>query len=56
MERHHKLICRVWLSMASENDTLHFERVLDAGNTSRDVHADKGCVDSGREQGWRVHI
>ncbi|WP_425117336.1 transposase [Burkholderia ambifaria] len=39
----------------------HFERVLDAGNTSRDVWADKGYVDGAREQRlgktrWRLHI
>ncbi|OXJ22498.1 IS5/IS1182 family transposase [Burkholderia sp. HI2714] len=61
VDRRHKLIRRVHVSTASEHDTLHFERVLDAGNTSRDVWADKGYVDSEREQrlgktGWRLHI
>ncbi len=61
VDRRHKLIRRVHVSAASENDTLHFERVLDRGNTSRDVYADKGYVDSEREQrlraqGWRLRI
>ncbi|WP_208450857.1 transposase [Burkholderia ambifaria] len=61
VDRRHKLIRRVHVSPASEHDTVHFERVLDAGNTSRDVWADKGYVDGEREQrlgktGWRLHI
>lgn len=61
VDRRHKLIRRVHVSTASEHDTLHFERVLDRGNTSRDVYADKGYVDGEREQrlgekGWRLHI
>lgn len=45
----------------SGHDTLHFEKVLDAGNTSREVWADKGYVDGEREArlgqaGWRLHI
>ncbi|MGQ5525799.1 IS5/IS1182 family transposase, partial [Chitinimonas sp. PSY-7] len=47
-------------STASEHDTLHFERVLDEGNTSRDVWTDRGYVDGEREarligQSWRMH-
>ena len=61
VDRRHKLIRRVHVSTASEHDTLHFEGVLDPGNTSRDIYADKGYVDGEREQrlrakGWRVHI
>ena len=61
VDRRHKLIRRVHISTASENDTLHFERVLDASNTNRDIYADKGYVDGEREQRlraqrWRVHI
>lgn len=61
VDRRHKLIRRVQVSTASEHDTLHFEGVLDGGNTGRDVWADKGYVDSEREQrlgeqGWRLHI
>ena len=61
VDRRHKPIRRVHVSTASRNDTLHFERVLDASNTSGDVYADKGYVDGEREQrlraqGWRGHI
>ena len=61
VDRRHKLIRRMQVSAASEHDTLHFEGVLDAGNTSRDVWADKGYVDGEREQrltakGWHMHI
>jgi IS5 family transposase len=61
VDRRHKLIRRMHVSTASENDTLHFERVLDRSNTSREVCADKGYVDSEREQrlraqGWRLRI
>jgi len=43
------------------HDTLHFEPVLAAGNTSRDVWADKDYVDGERERrlgerGWRLNI
>ena len=44
VDKRHKLIRRVQVSTASENDTLHFERVLDPGNTSREVCADKGYL------------
>ncbi|SCC95929.1 transposase [Thiomonas sp. X19] len=61
VDRRHKLVRKIHVSTASEHDTLHFEPVLDAGNTSRDVWADKGYVDGEREQrltakGWRMHI
>lgn len=61
VDRRYKLMRRIHVSPASEHDTLHFEQVLDASNTSRDVWADKGYVDGEREQrlgqqGWRVHI
>ena len=61
VDRRHKLIRRMHVSTASEHDTLHFEQVLDPGNTSRDVWADKGDVDGEREQrlgekGWWLHI
>jgi hypothetical protein len=60
-DRRYKLIRRVKVSTASENDTLHLEDVLDHANTGRDLYGDKGYVDGGREhrlkaQGWRVHI
>ncbi|OIQ83906.1 transposase DDE domain protein [mine drainage metagenome] len=61
VDRRHKLVRKIHISTASEHDTLHFEGVLDAGNTSRDVWADKGYVDGERAQrlraqGWRMHI
>ncbi len=52
---------KIKISTASENDTLHFEEVLDANNNCRTVYADKGYVDSAREerlteQGLNVQI
>ncbi|OIR00280.1 transposase DDE domain protein [mine drainage metagenome] len=49
------------ISTANEHDTLHFKQVLDAGDTSREVWADRGYVDGEREQrlgekGWRLRI
>lgn len=60
-DRRYKLIRKVKVSTASENDTLHLEDVLDHANTGRDLYGDKGYVDGEREQrlkaqGWRVHI
>ncbi|CAN7549395.1 IS5 family transposase [Duganella sp. LjRoot269] len=60
-DKRYKLIRRIKISTASEHDTLHFEAVIDPGNTSRDIYADKGYVDGEREarlkgQGWRMHI
>ena len=61
VDKRHKLVRKIHISTASVHDTLHFEGVLDAGNTRRDVWADKGYVDGAREQrlkvqGWRLHI
>ncbi|MYM37699.1 IS5 family transposase, partial [Duganella sp. FT94W] len=60
-DKRYKLIRKIKVSTASEHDTLHFETVIDPGNTSRDIYADKGYVDGEREarlkgQGWRMHI
>ncbi|TSJ89025.1 IS5 family transposase [Chitinimonas sp. BJB300] len=60
VDKRYKLIRKRVVSTASEHDTLHFERVLDQGNTSRDVWTDRGYVDGEREarligQGWRMH-
>lgn len=60
-DRRYKLIRQIKVSTASEHDTRHLDDVLDASNTSRDLYADKGYVDSAREarlkaEGWRVHI
>src|SRR5512133_3785264 len=57
----YKVVRKLKVSTASEHATLHFEEVLDAANTSRDILADKGYVDGEREarlskQGWRMHI
>lgn len=61
IDRRYKLIRKHQVSTAKQHDTHHFESVLDPRNTSRDVWADKGYQDSGREQrlnseGWRLHI
>lgn len=61
VDRCYKVIRKLKVSTASENDTLHLEDVLDTANTGRDLYGDKGYVDGGREarlkaQGWRVHI
>lgn len=61
VDRRCKLIRKLKVSTAAEHDTHHLEDVLDRANTSRDLYADKGYVDSGREvrlkqAGWRVHI
>jgi len=60
-DKRYKLIRCIVVSTASEHDTLHFEAVLDPGNTARDVWADKGYIDQQREvrltgKGWRLHI
>ena len=49
LDKRHKLIRKIHISTASVHDTLHFQGVLDAGNTSRDVWADKSYVDSARD-------
>jgi transposase, IS5 family len=60
-DKRYKLVRKIKVSTASEHDTLHFEEVLDPTNTNSDILADKGYVDSEREerlskQGWRMHI
>lgn len=60
-DRRYKLIRQIKVSSAEEHDTRHFDVVLDAGNTSRDIYADRGYADGARERllkesGWRVHI
>ena len=49
-DRRYKLIRKVKVSTASDNDTLHLEDVLDHANTGRDLDGDKGYVDGGRER------
>jgi len=60
-DKRYKLIRKVKVTTASEHDTLHLNDVLDPLNTSRDLYADKGYVDTEREarlksEGYRVHI
>jgi transposase, IS5 family len=56
----YKLIGKLTVSTALENDTRHLEDVLETTNTSRDLYGDKGYVDGDREtrvkSGWRVQI
>lgn len=58
-DKHYKLIRKLKVSTARENDTRHLEDVLDTANTSRDLYGDKGYVDGEREArlkaaGWRL--
>jgi len=60
-DHRYKLLRKVKVSSANEHDTKHFEAVLDAANSSRDVYADRGYADKEREKqlkadGWRPHI
>lgn len=60
-DNRYKLMRKIIVSTASEQDTLHFEGVRDPTNTNRDALADKGYVDGEREprlnqQGWRMCI
>jgi transposase, IS5 family len=60
-DKRYKLVRKIKVSTASENDRLHIENVLDPDNTNRNVLADKGYVDGAREErlskrGWRMHI
>jgi len=57
----YKLARKAVVTDASVHDTHHFEDLLDSTNTSREVSADKGYVDSAREArltdaGWRVRV
>lgn len=57
----HKFIRKITTGTASEHDSTHFDEVLDDGNTSRDVYADKGYPSAEREAklksaGYRNHI
>jgi len=61
VDKRYKLIRSLHVSTASEHDTLHLEKVLDEGNTCRELYADKGYVDGEREDrlkesGLRVNI
>lgn len=57
----YKLVRKAAVTDAAVHDTNHFEDLLDAANTSREVSADKGYVDGEREArltkaGWRMKI
>ena len=57
----HKLIQKIVISTASKSDTEQMEDVLDVANTSKDVYADRGYVNTEREKrlnntGYRMHI
>ncbi len=54
VDRRHKPIRRVQVRTACANCTLHFERVHDAGNTSRNIYAHRGHIDGEREQRIRA--
>lgn len=57
----HKFIRTIITGTASEHDSTHFDAVLDDGNTSADVYADKGYPSAARSEmlqalGYRAHI
>jgi len=45
----YKIIRRIETDTASTHDSQHFDNVFDAGNTSRDVYADRGYPSEARE-------
>lgn len=61
MDKRYKLIRKLKTDTASTHDSQHFDALLDAANTSRDVYADKGYPSAQREAklkcaGLRNHI
>ncbi len=61
VDKRYKLIRKLAVTHAAVADTAVFEQLLDPGNTSRDVYADRGYPSIEREikleqAGWRVHI
>lgn len=61
VDKRYKLIRKLAVTHAAVADTTLFEQLLDPGNTSRDVYADRGYPSLERETklkqaGWRVHI
>ena len=61
VDKRYKVIRRLETDTASTHDSQHFDAVLDPGNTSRDVYADKGYPSAEREDklkeaGYRNHI
>lgn len=60
-DKRYKLIRKIKTDTASVHDSLHFAAVLDRGNTSRDVYADRGYPSKEREawlkaNGYRCRI
>ena len=49
VDKKYKIIRRIETDTASTHDSQHFDNVFDAGNTSRDVYADRGYPSEGRE-------
>ena len=61
VDKRYKIIRKLETDTASIHDSQHFDTVLDAANTSRDVYADKGYPSAEREAklksaGYRNHI
>jgi IS5 family transposase len=61
VDKRYKLMRKISVTHAAVADTTVFESLLDPGNTSRDVYADRGYPTAEREAklkqaGWRVHI
>jgi IS5 family transposase len=61
VDKRYKVIRQIKTDTASVHDSQHFDTVLDQGNTSRDVYADKGYPSQEREtqlkaSGYRNHI
>ena len=49
VDKKHKFIRKIETDTASTHDSQHFDKVLDAHNTSRDVYADRGYPSVARE-------
>jgi IS5 family transposase len=61
VDKRYKLMRKISVTHAAVADTTVFVSLLDPGNTSRDVYADRGYPTAERESklkqaGWRVHI
>lgn len=61
VDKKYKVIRKIETGTASTHDTQHFDAVLDDGNTSQDVFADRGYPSEAREAklketGFRNHI
>ena len=61
VDKKYKVIRKIETGTASTHDSQHFDSVLDQGNTSRDVYANRGYPSEARENklkaaGFRNHI